>query len=163
GSTESMVATGVVSAAAATLSREVLRIMMLQKLELAAAAVLVAGILAWGGSAALVPRGDELGKEAGAPSPAPLVQRAGPAPAPRPAADPDRIAAVGTFPVRGRVLDPAGRPVAGAEIFIRHQTQSGWDPVDPVPKGQKGRVAVSDADGRFHFDLDKASSDWLYG
>ena len=24
-------------------------------------------------------------------------------------------------------------------------------------------MAVSDAEGRFHFDLDKASSDWPYG
>jgi protocatechuate 3,4-dioxygenase beta subunit len=65
--------------------------------------------------------------------------------------------------VRGRVLDPDGKPVAGAEVFVRHRTQFGWDPADPAPKGQKGRVATSDADGRFRFELDKASSDWPWG
>ena len=90
--------------------------------------------------------------------------RRGPAdrsPPRQPEADP--LDAVGTFPVRGRVLDPDGKPVAGAEIFVRHNTEFGWSAVDPAPKGQKGRVAASDADGRFRFDLDKASSDWPYG
>ncbi|MEJ7637640.1 MAG: sigma factor-like helix-turn-helix DNA-binding protein [Singulisphaera sp.] len=51
---ESMVATGVVSAAAATLSYEVLKTMMLQKLKLASAALLGVGFLTWGASAALI-------------------------------------------------------------------------------------------------------------
>src|SRR5262249_18454180 len=66
---------------------------------------------------------------------------------------------VGTFPVHGRVLDPDGRPVAGAEIFIRHFTESRSSPVALSPQGQEGRVAISGADGRFRFALDKASSD----
>ncbi len=68
---------------------------------------------------------------------------------------------IGTFPVRGRVLDPDGQPVAGAEIFVRPFARSVEDPAGPGRKGQRGRVAASGADGRFRFDLDKASSDWL--
>ena len=34
---------------------------------------------------------------------------------------------------------------------------------DPVPEGQSRRVAAADAEGRFRFDLDKASSDLPYG
>jgi RNA polymerase sigma factor (sigma-70 family) len=146
-------ATGIASAAAQSLTQEVLKAMLMQKLTVAAAALLGAGLLAWAASAAMVPRGDADGKQAVKAS----------ASAPRAETAPDPLDPAGTFPVHGRVLDPDGRPVAGAEIFVRHNTQFGWSAVDPGPEGQKGRVAVSDADGRFRFDLDKASSDFPWG
>jgi RNA polymerase sigma factor (sigma-70 family) len=150
---------GTVSAAAGSLTHEVLKIMLLQKLKLASAALLGAGLMAWVATAALISRGDEPQK----PAPAPVARRATPTDAPQLATEPDPLDAVGTFPVAGRVLDPDDKPVAGAEVYIRHFRQFPWNPADPAPTGQHGRVAVSDRDGRFHFDLDKASSDWPFG
>ena len=65
--------------------------------------------------------------------------------------------------MRGRVLDPDGKPVAGAEVYVRHHAEFSWNPIDPRCPRQKGRVAVTDADGRFHFEIDKASSDGRIG
>ena len=63
----------------------------------------------------------------------------------------------GSLPVRGRVLDPDGKPIAGAEIFARpcDETETGL-----LAARQQGRVAVTDSDGRFHFNLDKSASDF---
>ena len=57
---------GVVSAAAKELTREVLRIMLLQKLALASATLLAAGLIAWGASAALVSLRQEPSKKTAA-------------------------------------------------------------------------------------------------
>jgi protocatechuate 3,4-dioxygenase beta subunit len=128
--------------------------MLVRKLTIAAAALLGAGMLTWGASVAMVTRGDEPGKEAEAP-----VTVARPV-EPRP--EPDPLDPVGFLPVAGRVLDPDGQPIAGAAIHIHHLTEHGWDPSDPVTHGQRGRVAVSEPDGRFRFNLDKSSSDWTF-
>jgi RNA polymerase sigma factor (sigma-70 family) len=146
-----------VSAAAQSLTHEVLKAMFLHKLTIASAALLGVGMLAWAAAAALVPRGDEAVKTV------PVARRVAPAAVPRAGAGADPLDPVGTFPVRGRVLDPDGKPVAGAGIFVQHFTEGGFYPDDPTPEGQRGRVATSDADGRFRFELDKASSDWPYG
>jgi RNA polymerase sigma factor (sigma-70 family) len=143
---------GTASAAARSLSHEVLKTMFIQKLTIASAALIGAGLMAWAASAALVSRGDKPTKKPG--TPAVVAHPAAPAPAPQP----DPLDATGTFPVRGRVLDPDGKPVPNAEIVVRHFTVD-----DPAPKGKNGRVAVSGPDGRFHFDLNKASSDWPFG
>ena len=37
-----------------------------------------------------------------------------------------------------------------------------WNEIDPMAARQKGRVAATDADGRFHFELDKGSSHVSY-
>jgi RNA polymerase sigma factor (sigma-70 family) len=150
----STVAAGAVSAAAQSLTHEVLKTMFVRQLAIAMATLMGAGLMTWAASAALIPRGDDAKV-----APAAVAQRT----APRPEADAGAPDAVGTLPVRGRVLDPNGRPVAGAEIFVRHNTEFGWSAVDPAPKGEQGRAAVADSEGRFHFDLDKASSDWPYG
>ena len=68
----------------------------------------------------------------------------------------------GTFPVRGRVLDPDGKPVAGAGVYVRHYAETRWSELDPMAARQKGRVAETDADGWFHFELDKGASDGSY-
>ena len=80
----------------------------------------------------------------------------------RPEAEPDPLDAVGTFPVRGRVLDPDGKPVANATIYAHHYS---FDAMTAgtgytIPEYRSDRVAASDADGRFHFDLDKSASDF---
>ncbi len=149
----STVGAGAVSAAAQSLTHEVLKTMFVQKLTVASAALMGACLTVWAVSAALITQGDEPPKAATAPIPQQVV------PASPIDAQTDPLDAVGTFPVRGRVLDPDGRAAAGAEMFIRHNVYYGWTPISPVPEGQKGRVAVSDAGGRFGFELDKASSD----
>ena len=130
---------GAVSAAAQQLAQEVFKIMLLQKLTLASAALLAAGLIGWGASAALVSLGRGAPQEATAP----------PVAAARPTADtavprpkPGSADTVGTFPVRGRVLDPDGKPVAGAGVYVRHYAERRWSEIDPMAARQKGRVAV---------------------
>jgi RNA polymerase sigma factor (sigma-70 family) len=149
---DSTVAVGTVSATAQSLTHEVLKTMFVQKLTIASAALLGAGLTAWAASAAMISRGDEPPQAA----PAAVAQPA----APRPEAEADPLDAVGTFPVHGRVLDPDGQPVANAAICVWHHTEHGWNPSDPVAHSQRGRVAASGPDGRFQFKLDKGSSDW---
>jgi RNA polymerase sigma factor (sigma-70 family) len=155
------IAAGAVSAAAAKLSHEVLAIILLQKLKLVSAALVACGLMAWGASVTLMTRGN--GPPQAASTPVAVVPRTASASTTKPVAEPDPLDAVGKFPVRGQVLDPDGKPVANAEISIRHRTEFGSTPISPVVTGQQGRVAVSDAHGRFQFELDKASSNWPYG
>jgi RNA polymerase sigma factor (sigma-70 family) len=146
----------VVSAAAQQLAQEVFKVMLLRKLTLASITLLSAGLIAWGASAALVSLAQETPRRAAAPT----------TPAGRSKADvtvPDRdpgpLETVGTFRVRGRVLDPDGKPLAGAAVYVRHHAEIRWNLIDPMATRQKGRVAVADADGRFHFELDKGAGD----
>ncbi len=60
------------------------------------------------------------------------------------------------------MLDPDGKPVAGAGVYVRPYAERGWSENDPMAARQKGRVASTDADGRFHFELDKGASDGSY-
>jgi hypothetical protein len=45
---------------------------------------------------------------------------------------------------------------------VRHYAEPRWSEIDPMAARQKGRVAVTDADGGFHFELDKGASDGSY-
>ena len=149
-------ATGAVSSAG-RLASAVLKIMLLQKLRLVSAVLLGAGLLAWVASAIANPRKDEPQKPA--PLPIPIARQA-PLPAKlQPLLDPDPIDEVGKFPVQGRVLAGNGNPVAGAEIYVRHEVD--WNrPADELARWrQPTRITTSDADGRFRFELDKAASD----
>jgi RNA polymerase sigma factor (sigma-70 family) len=150
------VAVGSVSLAAQSLTREVLKTMFVRKLTIASAALLGAGLMAWAAAAAIISRGDEPQKAATAA----VAEQAAPAPAP----EPDPLDAVGTFPVRGRVLDPDGRPMTHAEIYVRHNSFDVMTAAtgNSIPESRSDRVATSDADGRFHFDLDKSASDFPY-
>ncbi len=152
------VAVGTISVAAQSLTREVLKLMLIQKLKLASAALLGAGLMAWAASAAFISRGDE----PRGPATAPVARRATPADASQSAPAPDPPHGVGMFPAAGRVLDPEGKPVAGAGVYVRPYAEPGWSDNDPMAARQKGRVASTDADGRFHFELDKGASDGSY-
>jgi RNA polymerase sigma factor (sigma-70 family) len=148
-----------VSATARQLAQEVYKIMLLKKLTSASAALLAAGLLGWGASAALISLGQESPQGASAPrvsTARPTAETAVPRPKPG-SAD-----TAGMFPARGRVLDPGGKPVAGALVYVRPNAEPGWSENDPMTARQKGRVASTDADGRFHFELDKGASDGSY-
>ena len=147
------------SPAAQQLAREVYKIMLLKKLTSASAALLAAGLIGWGASAALVSLGQDSPQGASAPAPStdrPTAETA------VPRTRPGSADTAGTFPVRGRVLDPDGKPVAGAGVYVRPYAERGWSENDPMTARQKGRVASTDADGRFHFELDKGASDGSY-
>jgi RNA polymerase sigma factor (sigma-70 family) len=148
---------GAASAAAQSLTREVLHAMCARQLIVASTALVGAGLMAWAASAGLVSRGDEP-KAATAPA----SRRAAPAPRLDPQLDP--LDVTGTFPVRGRVLDPDGRPVADAEIHVRHFSfgpQTAANGTAPA-HNRSERLATSDGDGRFRFDVDKSASDFPF-
>jgi RNA polymerase sigma factor (sigma-70 family) len=151
-------ATGAVSSAG-RLASAVLKIMLFQKLKLVAAVLLGAGLLAWVASAIATSRKDDPQQPAALPIP---IARQAPLPAKaQPLLEPDPIDEVGKFPVQGRVLGGGGdgNPVAGAEIYVRHEVD--WNrPADELARWrQPTRITTSDAEGRFRFELDKAASD----
>ena len=147
---------GVVSAAANQLAQEVFKVMLFQKLRLGSATLVAAGLIAWGASAALVSKGQENPKAATA-SAAPAVRRTAETAVSQ--QKPESAETGGTAGVRGRVLDPDGKPVSGAGIYVRHHSEAQWTMIDPMAPRQKGHVTATDAEGRFHFEIDKASSE----
>ncbi len=150
---------GVSAAAAQQMAQEVVKVMLFRKLTWTSVILLSAGLIGWGASAAWVSHGQEVPKEAAsplAPSARPTVDLT--VPHPQPGTDD----ANGTFPARGRVLDPDGKPVAGAGVFVRHYAEIRWNEIDLMAARQKGRVAATDAEGRFHFELDKGASHVSY-
>ena len=153
------VTVGVVSAAAQQLAREVFHVTLIRKLSWTSATLLAASLIGWGASAALIALGHEAPKGATAP-PAPAVPPTTDPVAPQP--KPVSADTAGTFPARGRVLDPDGKPVAGAGVYVRPYAERRWSENDPMAARQKGRVASTDADGWFHFELDKGASDGSY-
>ncbi len=133
---------GAVSAAAKDLSREVLKTMLLQKLTFASVAILAAGLVAWGSSAALVSLQQAPSpKLAARPNPA-LQQKANTA-APQP--EPNPLATPGKVAFHGRVLAPDGRPVPGAKLYM---TTAWGYPQEPSPSPE---YATTGPDGRFRF------------
>jgi RNA polymerase sigma factor (sigma-70 family) len=151
---------GSVSVSAGSLTREVLKVMLFQKLKLVTAALLGAGLMTWVAATAFTSRRDEPQQ----PGPALIVRRGTPPAATQAVPEADALDAVGTFPVQGRVLDPDGKPVAGAEIYVHHYSFDAMASAtgNTVPSYRSDRVAASDADGRFRFELDKRASDFPY-
>ncbi len=140
------------SASAISMSGRMMRAMMMSKLLKAAAVVLCAGALAAG----LIPmaRGrDPISNPPDRPGFSPPAPR-GTAIVDEPARPPDPAAKVETTSLRGRVLDPEGKPFAGAKVY--------WfgpegRPIDPGPK------ATSGVDGRFAFDVARPQADSVIG
>jgi hypothetical protein len=151
------------SAPAAALAADFLRSMALAKLKIAAALLLATCLLA-GGLLAYRQANDPRGADLVAP-----VSSASSAHPPM-LADPadldeeknevgeesyDRIR------VRGRVLDPQGRPLAGARLYVgyapwRNQPDAvAHQPVYPLR-------AMSGTDGRFHFSFDRSDLDAIH-
>jgi RNA polymerase sigma factor (sigma-70 family) len=138
---------GIISAGASKLAREVLRIMLLQKLTLASAILVAAGLITWGASAALVGLDQEPSQNvADRPSP-PLQQNAETAVARPERNEPDPP---GKITIRGRVLAPDGRPVSGAKLYM---TTAWGYPHEPSPSPEYGTTGP---DGRFRFAVPEA-------
>ncbi len=118
--------------------------------------------MVWVASAALITRGDETGKKPNAPA-GPVAQRVDSIPALRPRPEIDPLDAVGMFPVRGRVLNLDGQPVAKAEIYVHHYcfdlmaTARGGI---SFPHDQSSRAAASDDEAGFTSELDKSASNF---
>ena len=146
-STNHAMTAGAVSAGAKALSQEVLRTMLLQKLTFATAALLAAGLIAWGASAALVsPGGQPPKKVAASPDPSSRPKPATPAPdrKPKPTAPTDPAT------IRGRVLGPDGQPIPGAKLYRTPATGYLMKPY-PAPES-----ATTGADGGFAFTVPPA-------
>ncbi|SIN81995.1 RNA polymerase sigma factor, sigma-70 family [Singulisphaera sp. GP187] len=157
---EPAAAVGTVSATAMALTREVSRTMSLQKLPLVSAVLATSCLLVWGASAALYSPGPEATKQGTGEAQAPAVPKEAEVAVPPPRSG--LAASVGMHPIRGRVLDPDGKPVPGAGVYVRPYAEPRWSEIDPMAARQKGRVAATGADGRFHFELDKGASDGSY-
>ena len=140
--TDHAMTAGAVSAGAKALSQEVLTTMLLQKLTFASTALLAAGLIAWGASAALVSPGEAAFEEVAAnPDPSSRPKPATPAPDRKP----EPIARTDPATIRGRVLGPDGQPVPGAKLYLTLAT--GYL-IKPYPATES---ATTGADGRFAF------------
>ncbi len=155
-----VVAAGTATATAHSLAHEVLKSMLLEKLGLSSVGLLIAGVTAWAASAAFVATRQQPPTVTSAPAVTHLATRARPH-APEPAPNDS----AGIFPVAGRVVDPDGKPVNQAAIYVNpyrfNVSDDGKDTTDRA--FQSGRVAATDAEGRFHFGLDTAASEFPFG
>jgi RNA polymerase sigma factor (sigma-70 family) len=149
-------AAGVASAQAAALAKGVSRVMFTAKLKTITLYMLAAGLVAFGAGVALT-------REASAPPP----PEQPPMPPPAPVAPPRPRAAVeekgDAVTVHGRVLDPEGKPVAGAEVTLWwHFGFAGyyqdWHPRTTKPLRPR-RLGASGADGRFRATFAKSEID----
>jgi|GEM_PF-766575 len=121
------------STAAVSLTRHVLRSLLMAKLRAAATVALTTGLITW------IALGLVRAQQGGA---------AVPGPKPAPVAPPDS----GADPLvyAGVVLDDAGRPLAGAKLFVSYLTAD----QDTFLRG-----STSGPDGRFRFEVARAAFD----
>jgi protocatechuate 3,4-dioxygenase beta subunit len=148
-------AAAVCSTSVAGLVEGGLKSMLLTKIKSALLVLLAAGLLAGGGAVLgqLLPadqtgvrRGSAESARRGFPDPAETADRR--SPPSRPAVkDPQENS---TVTYRGRVLNPQGKPVAGARLYVprrRGELARGQDEAALVERGR------TDAQGAFHLDL----------
>ncbi len=125
------------TANALSLATGVTKTMMLTKTKIATAVFLAMGAVAVGAS--LIANPPSTTKEGGEPKQAASVNTF----------DRLQVRPEGThIAVKGRVLDPDGKPVAGAKLYLGH-----YGPNDKVAVSERAR---SDADGRFQFRFPKS-------
>jgi RNA polymerase sigma factor (sigma-70 family) len=147
-------AAGVVSAQVASLTEGVMKTMLLAKLKIVAALVLAMSVITGAGLLARQALADK-----------PAQPNAAPGLFPRKAAQPsaqDRTrpavaeeAKVDLLPLTGSVLDPAGKPVAGARLYLQRPFQDRRPVQDQVAVTQLGTTG---ADGRFTLKLARADA-----
>jgi RNA polymerase sigma factor (sigma-70 family) len=139
---------GVLSAKAAALIQGATTTMFYSKAKIATA-LLLALAVAGATVGALRHGADAADPPAAEPGQAAKPQTKGnrsPEARPRPAAGP-------TVEVRGRVLDPRGRPVAGAKLYLAKASDVTADDLPAAPQ------ATSRADGRFRFTVARSALD----
>ncbi len=141
------------SASAVALGDGFLRGLALARLKAAGLGLVAAGVLAGLAATRVAGRGEV----PGGPAPAAQVPSATKRGEAIVAADQDPKPE--PVPIAGRVLDPAGRPLAGASLYVRHNH---WGRLDREADAVE-RVASSGPDGMFRFDLDRARSDVARG
>ena len=136
---------GAVTARVAGLSRRVVRTLTLARAGAIASLLLlaVAGITIV--LAATLGAGETPPDRPQATAPQAAVENTGAAPG-----GPDQAA--GMLLYRGRVVDPDGKAVAGARIYLRYYRWADRDRPQPVR-------AISDRDGRFRFDISRGDFD----
>jgi RNA polymerase sigma factor (sigma-70 family) len=136
-------AAGALSARAAALAEGVTRAMGIGKLKVITALLLAAGLVLTG--AGVLAHQARAARERPAGSPKPE----GGSPKPHPAAAAARPAGEkgDSVPVSGRVVDPEGKPVAGAKVFFARYIL-GLRNLPPV-------AITSDAKGRFRLDVSR--------
>jgi RNA polymerase sigma factor (sigma-70 family) len=140
-------AVGLVSTKILSLAQEVTRNMLMTHLKLGVAAMLCAGLLVAALAGSLAAGGaDEQAKKA-PPSdrPQPAADKSPKSPPPAQPQSPKRP--VEEERVSGRVLDPEGKPVAGAKVHLLQWGPPWGPPLDKSPKVW----AETDKDGRFSF------------
>jgi hypothetical protein len=115
--------------------------------------------MAWGASAALTSFTEQTPQKT-APAPTPPEKRTAQIAVPDTEKDP--LDPVGKFPVRGIVLDPDGKSVCKAQIYVHHYhfDQMASATSNTAPSAQSGSVAATGPDGHFQFELDKSASDF---
>ncbi len=148
---------GAVSARAAALAREVVRVMLLSKIKLTALSLLVLMSVTTG--AGWVASSLAM-KEKPMQSPAAPTAKIAPhaSDPPQPEAKPDG-AAPSRMTVTGRVLDPQGQPLNGAVVDVLARPRSPWVAASDETERhiQLGR-GQSDGDGRFRLDAPRTAS-----
>ena len=109
------IAAGVVSAPAVVFSELMVRSLSMTNLKLTAAPLLAAGAAAFVGAALVVAGSQDsaMRKDAGPGRPRAVATHVAPQGAATKAAEKSK-----PVPVAGRVVDPAGRPVAGAKLYV---------------------------------------------
>ena len=157
---ENIVAPGTASVAALSLTKEVLKIMMLQKLKPISLGLVGSGVMAWATSAALISRGNELPRAA--PTPVAVVQRAAPTRAPQPSARPidqptaDQNAIEGTWEMRMPILQTVdGKPQPPLQLKVKWIIASGTITTSSDEDGMKHDFLPEQV---FQFTLDPSKS-----
>jgi RNA polymerase sigma factor (sigma-70 family) len=135
---------GAISASVAALVRGATRTMWTAKAKTMTAVLLLLGLLTAG---ALAARETNTPAAAAVPGEDEKAPPATKAEEKRPPAD----TAADKVEVKGRVLDPDGKPVKGAEVLLIREPWS-----DAGAKARRSVRATSDADGRFQFGASRA-------
>jgi RNA polymerase sigma factor (sigma-70 family) len=158
---------GGISAQAVALAGELVKSMALAKVKIAAALLIAVGVLATGLLTYRVAPPSSLAVSQQTPafdlSGGKAARTAAPSPRALPARAPARDANA-PIEVRGRVLDPAGHPLAGAALYVGYSIRRFLSDRQALQTTYRPR-AISGADGRFHFVFTTAelNARWLDG
>jgi RNA polymerase sigma factor (sigma-70 family) len=155
-------ASAALSARVSALAEGVVSTMYTSKLKIVTAVLLAVGLVAGAGALArqaLAAREQPVERQ----KPEVSSQKPKPAAAPPPAADEKGD----SIEMSGRVVDPAGKPVAGAKVFFARTVLAFHrDPPPPPPRP----ATTTDAQGRFRFRVRRTGylyaeekADWLQG